>query len=64
MGVCLCKDQEELPTNNGLPEDTYIGNAESSHRFNHSKDRKVSLSETVDILVEETLEVIGSIVEK
>lgn len=58
MGMCLCKDKvEEAPYENG-------SHANSDSRQHIRGDRMVSLSETVDRLVKETLEVIGTIVDK
>lgn len=60
MGMCLCKDKvEEAPYNeNGS------GTNNDNNRQIIRGDRMISLSETVDRLVKETLEVIGTIVDK
>lgn len=65
MGICLCKDKTE----DGFPTDGYpdIYGVSVENRINHAcirNDRKYSLAETVDRLVKETLEVIGTIVDK
>lgn len=58
MGMCLCKDkvEEAAPYENGT-------NNDNNRQLNRG-DRMISLSETVDRLVKETLEVIGTIVDK
>ncbi len=59
MGMCLCKDKvEEAPYENGT------GTTNDNNRQIIRGDRMISLSETVDRLVKETLEVIGTIVDK
>lgn len=59
MGMCLCKDKvEEAPYENGS-----TANNDNNRQINRG-DRMISLSETVDRLVKETLEVIGTIVDK
>ena len=55
MGVCLCKDKVEEGYNGANP-DVYTAD------FSGRPCRE--LSETVDGLVKETLEIIGSIVDK
>ncbi|KAG4066392.1 hypothetical protein HA402_007028 [Bradysia odoriphaga] len=58
MGMCLCKDKvEEAPYENGTGT-----NIDNNRQINRG-DRMISLSETVDRLVKETLEVIGTIVD-
>lgn len=60
MGMCLCKDKvEEAPYENGT-----TGTNNDNNRQINRGDRIISLSETVDRLVKETLEVIGTIVDK
>lgn len=73
MGVCLCKDKVEdaaLPDNISIPNGSGsggvvgdIGSLDNIWPCSRN-DRIVSLSETVDRLVKETLEVIGTIVDK
>lgn len=72
MGVCLCKDKVEdatLPDNISIPNGGGSGGGGGVGSLDNiwpcsRNDRIVSLSETVDRLVKETLEVIGTIVDK
>lgn len=72
MGVCLCKDKVEdaaLPDNISIPNGDGSGGGGGVDSLDEMwprsrNDRIVSLSETVDRLVKETLEVIGTIVDK
>lgn len=72
MGVCLCKDKVEdaaLPDNISIPNGGGSGVGGGVGSLDNiwpcsRNDRIVSLSETVDRLVKETLEVIGTIVDK
>lgn len=72
MGVCLCKDKVEdaaLPDNISIPNGGGSGGGGEVDILDNiwprsRNDRIVSLSETVDRLVKETLEVIGTIVDK
>lgn len=57
MGVCLCKDKVEECSVDNLP-DVY-----GSRAYSTGTDVDCSLSETVDRLVKETLEVISTIVD-
>lgn len=65
MGVCLCKEKVEDGTSgnvDGFP-DIYSPRSDirgTCNRYDHG----CTLSETVDRLVKETLEVIGTIVDK
>lgn len=63
MGVCLCKDKTE---DGHWPNTIPISDGVDSGLRRHPvyNDRMIALSETVDRLVRETLEVIGSIVDK
>lgn len=56
MGVCLCKDKVDECSADNLP-DVYGSRISGT-------DVDCSLSETVDRLVKETLEVISTIVDK
>lgn len=58
MGVCLCKDKVDECSADNLP-DVYGSRVNST-----GTDVDCSLSETVDRLVKETLEVISTIVDK
>lgn len=58
MGVCLCKDKVDECSADNLP-DVY-----GSRAYSLGTDVDYSLSETVDRLVKETLEVISTIVDK
>lgn len=59
--MCLCKDKvEEAP----YGENDLNGTNNDNNRQIIRGDRVISLSETVDRLVKETLEVIGTIVDK
>lgn len=74
MGVCLCKDKVEEGYLNENSRDSYTASGNEIGDGNRTvgshggrclrTDRKVSLSDTVDDLVKETLEIIGSIVDK
>lgn len=69
MGVCLCKDRIEDNCPDSYPDDILdqYTNANTIYNRNQScnrNDRHCPLSETVDRLVKETLEVIGTIVDK
>lgn len=70
MGVCLCKDKVEdaslsdnITIPNGGGSGGGVGSLDNIWPCSRN-DRIVSLSETVDRLVKETLEVIGTIVDK
>lgn len=63
MGVCLCKDKVDENQLND-PASSVDGVDNVNVRSLTRGDRVISLSETVDRLVRETLEVIGSIVDK
>lgn len=71
MGVCLCKDKVDdgtLPDHmqnggGGGGRGDGIGSLDNIWPGSRN-DRIISLSETVDRLVKETLEVIGTIVDK
>lgn len=58
MGVCLCKDKVDECSADNLPD------AYGSRAYSTGTDVDGSLSETVDRLVKETLEVISTIVDK
>lgn len=58
MGVCLCKDKIDECSADNLPD------AYGSRIHSTGTDVDCSLSETVDRLVKETLEVISTIVDK
>lgn len=67
MGVCLCKDRIEDNCPDSLPNSLDHYGANTIYNRNQSCsiiNRSGSLSETVDRLVKETLEVIGTIVDK
>lgn len=64
MGVCLCKDKAEESLSDHISIPNGPGSLENIWGLSRSDHRTVSLSETVDRLVKETLEVIGTIVDK
>lgn len=64
MGVCLCKDKTEETLPEHQTSQPTNGDSIENIRPYLRNDRIVSLSETVDRLVKETLEVIGTIVDK
>lgn len=63
MGVCLCKDRIEDVCSDPYPDDPDVYGGANIYSRNQGNDRNFSLSETVDRLVKETLEVIGTIVD-
>lgn len=62
MGACCCKDNFEIAQMETASDSTRINRDNSRIRL--SIDNGLSLSENVDSLVKETLDVIGAIVDE
>ena len=63
MGTCLCKDSNEETNDNATEQESAAPRRRSGNVPENLVGMK-SLSDTVDSLVNETLEVIGTIIDK